>query len=508
MRCDVVIKSWYGDLCWLSYCLTFLEKNWQEPDSKIVVLADSNCRDVIRAWGFSSRVRYFYVDPWPDGNQFQGYLTLTCDQFSDAELLAIFDSDTMLLERMDVGDLTNSDGNPFVWFLPYDYEDQSPWRSVPRLKWGPIMERWLGVRPQADYMQRFPFVYRRETLAAVRELIIKKTGRTVLESLYSDVPYAGPASFSTHPFKFVDHDVIGFYCALHESGRYALRDVRYHSGHPRVVQYHSWTQWSPETRAQLDRLLAEGYSERIASKKTRSGWTVLDSDVLDGHSSLTLQFDRMDVDVGALPTHEFIKPYLRPGTIAIDVGAHIGNFTVPMMRMLGKGGLVVAYEPHPSIFQCLCQNIEKELAENPEAARCSAFQCALGTREIEGQLFCNPTNFASNTLLEGVLSGPPALKVKVMRLDSVLAKLDPDQRISFIKIDVEGAEWNVLRGGIEVLSRHKPALFFETSENFVAIRDEANFLEFLHDFGYQKFIGFPQEWIDAGHHAHDVLALP
>jgi FkbM family methyltransferase len=510
MRCDVVIKTWYNDLCWISYALRFLERNWTEPDSNIIVLADANCQDVIRTWGFSSRVRYFYCDPWPDGNQFQGYLTLLCDHFSDADLFAIFDSDTMLLEPMKAADRM-SDGKPIIWYKPYSDDAASPVRAAARQMWGPIMERWLGVKPQADYMLRFPFLYWASSLRAVRRLITAKTGQGLLESLYSAVPYS-PANFSSHPFKFCEHNVISFYCALYEPDRYSLCDASTAPRREIIRHYHSWTNWSRETQAQLDGLLSEGYvPEKIPAKKTAQGWTILDGDVRDGHSSLVERFGRVDVDVGALPTHDFVRPYLKPGSVGIDVGAHIGNFTIPMMRALGKDGLVVAYEPHPSIFECLQANVAKERAENPQAAECIMVRSALGPGPRASQaLYCNPTNYASNTLLEGILSWPPTVTVEVVPLDEGIQALNLGREISFIKIDVEGGELGVLRGAKELLSRCHPVLFMETSENFfpVAGVTEEEFFIYLRSLGYQRFVPFPQAWIDAGNHAHDVLALP
>src|SRR5215469_5008456 len=79
MRTDVIVKTWWNDLCWVSYALKFLLKNWKEPNSNFIVLADENCHKVIKTWGFPSSVKYYYFRPWPDGNGFQQYLTFLSD---------------------------------------------------------------------------------------------------------------------------------------------------------------------------------------------------------------------------------------------------------------------------------------------------------------------------------------------------------------------------------------------------------------------------------------------
>lgn len=69
----------------------------------------------------------------------------------------------------------------------------------------------------------------------------------------------------------------------------------------------------------------------------------------------------------------------------------------------------------------------------------------------------------------------------------------------FIKIDVEGQEWAVLRRGRETLSRHHPIIFFEASEHLVGIRD------FLADLGCRLF-GM-KILASVGHPAHNTLAI-
>lgn len=258
MRADVIIKSWWNDLSFLSYALRFLEKNWREPDSKIIVLANSDCRSVIETWGFSRRwFQFFYVDPWPDGNQFQCYLTLLYDHFSDAELFVVFDSDTMLIRPMQLSDRL-VDGRPIIFSEPH-MGDLANDRVVAHRLWFPIMEYWVGVKPQADYMFAFPFVYRADTIRAVRRLITKKTGQGLLESLYSAAPF-DPAQFIAHPFRFCEHNVISFYAATYESDRYHVRSIRdvtdEERAHWPVRQYHSWTQWNAQTQAEFDAMLA------------------------------------------------------------------------------------------------------------------------------------------------------------------------------------------------------------------------------------------------------------
>jgi hypothetical protein len=260
MRCDVIIKTWWNDLSFLSYSLRFLERNWREPDSQIIVLADSNCQSVIDTWGFSRKwFQFYYVDPWPDGNQFQGYLTLLYDHFSDADLFAVIDSDCMLFRPLQLSDCL-VDGKPVIHYEPRMGKLTGADRVVAHRLWFPIMKHWVGEEPQADYMFAFPFIYRADTIQAVRRLITRKTGKGLLESLYSDVPFDW-SRFPDHPFKFCEHNVLSFYAQVHQKELYHFRGISTISDEERaqwpVKQYHSWTQWSEATRAELEKKYRE-----------------------------------------------------------------------------------------------------------------------------------------------------------------------------------------------------------------------------------------------------------
>jgi FkbM family methyltransferase len=491
MRCDILLKTWFGDLCWISYALRFLERNWLQADSEIIVLAEPRCEQIIESWGFSSRVKYFYCHPWPDGNQHQCYLTLLADHFSDAELFAVFDSDTMLLEPMRAANQME-DGKPIIYFRPYD--DSAP--SMAQKMWGPLMEYWLRVKPQADYMQRFPFLYWASTIAAVRRLITARTGYNLVDSLYSDTPY-NPANFGQHPFKFCEHNVIGFYAALHEPDRYVLRPVTQAPNWP-VKQYHSWTDWSPERQAEFDRILTEPPTKMV----TPEGWTVLCGDPPEGHSGFVIRGGKMDVDPSGSP-QEFIRPHLKPGSIAIDVGAHIGNFTVPMARALGPSGVVLAFEPFPQVFDCLEANVKKAANEDGDIAPVVCTQRAVGATNGKSTLYANPSNIAGASLLGNLFGNANGMPVDVVTLDS----LPLDKPVSVIKIDVEGGELDVLKGAEKLLLRQHPALFIETQPSAFAAAGitEEDFFTYLRQLGYRNFSPFPPEWIAAGHHGHDVL---
>jgi FkbM family methyltransferase len=140
-------------------------------------------------------------------------------------------------------------------------------------------------------------------------------------------------------------------------------------------------------------------------------------------------------------TRKIFSP--RPGETVIDVGAHIGFYTVQCARLVGKTGTVIAIEPDPRNFTLLMRNIRLNRLSNV-----IALNLALGA--ING--------FVSFSLCQdpgsSQVSDSGRIQVKVRRLDDVLMELKI-KKIDWIKIDVEGYEMEVLKGAINTLKHNR-----------------------------------------------------
>src|SRR5690349_20409054 len=103
----VVIKSCKKDLCWLHYCLAFLDKNWVDDEPlELHVILDEDCRPQMRDFQQDEKeeepqkllMHWHYVAPWPDRYCHAMYQKLLADDYSPADLLWLLDSDTMVLQ--------------------------------------------------------------------------------------------------------------------------------------------------------------------------------------------------------------------------------------------------------------------------------------------------------------------------------------------------------------------------------------------------------------------------
>ena len=134
------------------------------------------------------------------------------------------------------------------------------------------------------------------------------------------------------------------------------------------------------------------------------------------------------------------------GNIVIDIGAHVGMFTVKAARKVGNSGLVIAIEPEKENLKLLEKNVKSLKLENvkiiPKAVGAFKGFTELVVSELSGThklaLYPNPEN--------------PKYKITVPidTLDNIIQELGI-KRIDFIKIDAEGAELDILKGARNAL---------------------------------------------------------
>ena len=139
----------------------------------------------------------------------------------------------------------------------------------------------------------------------------------------------------------------------------------------------------------------------------------------------------------------------------IDVGANIGLYTVMMARKLDRDSSVIAFEPDRSNFEILKVNVHLNGIGNVRLHK-------LGLWREEGELplFADPKNPAVKSRL--TLKPTQTLNGQVVQVDTLDHIMETgDVQCNLIKIDVEGAEVEVLKGGIQTLRRYKPDVIFE-----------------------------------------------
>ena len=143
---------------------------------------------------------------------------------------------------------------------------------------------------------------------------------------------------------------------------------------------------------------------------------------------------------------ETIRKFLLSGMTAIDIGAHIGYFTILMAKIVGNTGKVYAFDPEPKNFKLLSENLNLNRVTNVKLVN-----AALSDKEGRTDLFLDDKNlgnpsFAKENIPSGSLSA--GIGVHTLTLDSYM----DGRKADFIKIDVQGAEGLIFSGAKKLLS--------------------------------------------------------
>jgi len=142
---------------------------------------------------------------------------------------------------------------------------------------------------------------------------------------------------------------------------------------------------------------------------------------------------------------------VRPGDVVLDCGANVGAYTRDALRSGAR--LVVAIEPAPENIECLRRNFASEAA----AGRVIVYPKGVWDKDDVLTLHVDPENSAADSFLIQRPGARSVHQVPLTTIDKLAAELKLE-RVDLIKMDIEGAEPNALRGARGVIARFKPRL--------------------------------------------------
>jgi FkbM family methyltransferase len=142
---------------------------------------------------------------------------------------------------------------------------------------------------------------------------------------------------------------------------------------------------------------------------------------------------------------------LKAGDYGLDIGAHVGCFSLFMALLVGPQGRVEAVEPMPANLALL----EKNIAQNGLGHVIQLHEACCAARE--GGVFLNlgPSSFEASLSND---FGNGSIPVPALTIDGLALK---NGRLDFVKLDVEGAELDVLQGAETALAKFRPKLVVE-----------------------------------------------
>lgn len=166
------------------------------------------------------------------------------------------------------------------------------------------------------------------------------------------------------------------------------------------------------------------------------------------------------------------------GGVCFDVGANIGHHSIVMSQCVQNNGKVFAFEPIPHIREQMKESLTLNEINNVEI-----ISDALSNKEGELNLHLRDGNIGGSSLVD--VGDSKTIKVNVKTLDSYNYR-----KVDFIKIDVEGFEYNVLLGGEKTIEKYQPVILFEYSPIYYRRYEPShtkNILSFFEEHNYKLF---------------------
>lgn len=196
-----------------------------------------------------------------------------------------------------------------------------------------------------------------------------------------------------------------------------------------------------------------GKGNRVIVRRDSLQWDLDLSEGIDFSIYLLGAFERSTVRA--------LEKLAMPGCVVFDIGANIGSHTLGLARSVGEGGKVYAFEPADFAFA----KLQRNLALNPDLDRrtraCQILLVADSTAPTQPELYASwplKPNGPVHPKHRGRLVS--ASRAATDTLDSFVEREKID-RLDLIKIDVDGEEYAVLKGGRNSLARFQPVLLME-----------------------------------------------
>jgi len=167
--------------------------------------------------------------------------------------------------------------------------------------------------------------------------------------------------------------------------------------------------------------------------------------------------------------------------VFIDIGAHIGRYSLLGSKLVGSEGFVIALEPVPETYATLRENLRSNNVINVVALPIAAWSsnCVL-------EIFVPPGRSGSSAIVTRHFTGLEfkgrRISVKAIALDNLVEDLRVS-RVDLIKIDAEGAELEIIKGSLDIIRKYRPAIIAEVRrENLLRV------LSFLRGFEYRAVL--------------------
>ncbi len=176
--------------------------------------------------------------------------------------------------------------------------------------------------------------------------------------------------------------------------------------------------------------------------------------------------------------NDYFKPYIKENTTILDCGAYVGSHTI-LMKKLNRNNDIFAFEMMPEHYKIIQDNIKLNNFDN-----ILTFNVALGDK-IDRIKLPNVNYNKENTNYGGTAfyMNRDIIDIPLVTLDYIMPFIK--KPVSFIKIDVEGNEINLLKGAKELITKYKPIIEIEIWDSLYDAFINSDIWKFLEQLDYK-----------------------
>ena len=181
---------------------------------------------------------------------------------------------------------------------------------------------------------------------------------------------------------------------------------------------------------------------------------------------------------------KIVKKYVHEGDVVIDVGAHVGYYTLLMAQLVGKNGKVYSFEPDPINFELLKKSVEINGFENVVL-----IQKAVSDTTEKIKLFLGDNDSAINRIYDAKLGdAKKSIDVESVTIDEYFK--ENDKLFNFIKIDSEGSEAKIINGMEKFLTKNRKLIMMTEFFPFLIKKsgdEPKQYLKSLENSGFELY---------------------
>lgn len=216
-------------------------------------------------------------------------------------------------------------------------------------------------------------------------------------------------------------------------------------------------------------------SDKVSFHKTKTGNYYLPIDAVnDG-----IRYAMINDEIFDQPIYDVAKQYIKSNTVVLDVGSNFGQMAVLFSKLVGDRGKVYAFEVQKFVYDILCKNIETNQA--PVTAVFGAVYNKSGET-----LYLRDINFEKEEQCYGSYgidcTKHCGVAVKTVAIDDLNIK----EPISFMKLDVQGADLLAMQGAVHTIKKNQMPIVFEyeiSAEQFFDTRFQ-DYVDFMQSINY------------------------